>query len=360
MEGTFGFILHPVSMEFVFRFEPKIMGKTPGLIKKVLEWTPPFKLSDIKGVKSKTGKEISGWFIGYPLLPEQMLQLGEQKVIEGVIQACKVAQDLGAKIVGLGAFTGIVGGGGVEIAKNVDIAVTTGNTFTVAVAIDGTKIASEMLGINLKKSKVAVLGATGSIGKVCSKLLASEVKCLVLIGRSQERIDDLVADIKKTSSCEIIGTVNIKEHIKDADVIITATSSPQTLIGKDDIKPGCLICDVSRPRNVSEEVANAREDVLVIEGGVLRVPGENLVLDTELYGFPPGLAYACMSETMLLALEERYENFSLGRDLSVEKVEEIRNIAKKHGFFIDGFRSFDRPVDNSMIEKVAKSIKREI
>lgn len=358
MLGTFGFIFHPINRESLEYFEPKTKGKNPELVKKILEWTPSFKLSEITGIKSLTGKEVSGWFIAYPLFPEQMLNLGEEKVIEGIVKAGKIAEELGAKIVGLGAFTGIVGGGGIEIAKKLNIATTTGNTFTIAVAVDGVKIAAEMIGMDIKKSKVAVLGATGSIGKTCAKLLAKEAKYLVLIGRNEERTNVLANEIKKDYACEVESSLKIKESIKDADIIITATSSPQALIGKEDLKPGCLVCDVSRPRNVSEEVAAAREDVLVIEGGVLRVPGEEVNFNFN-FGFPKGLAYACMSETIILALEERYENFSLGRDLSLNRVEEIRNLAKKHGFKIDGFRSFDRPVTPEIIEKVAK-IKREI
>jgi predicted amino acid dehydrogenase len=39
-----------------------------------------------------------------------------------------------------------------------------------------------------------------------------------------------------------------------------------------------------------------------------------------------------MAETMILALEKRYENFSLGRDLTVKQIETIEQLAAKHGF----------------------------
>ncbi|EAX47225.1 dehydrogenase-like [Thermosinus carboxydivorans Nor1] len=60
------------------------------------------------------------------------------------------------------------------------------------------------------------------------------------------------------------------------------------------------------------------------------------------FGFPPKTAYACMAETMILALEGRYENFTLGRDLTVKQVEIIEQLARKHGFKLAGFRSFER------------------
>jgi fatty aldehyde-generating acyl-ACP reductase len=43
----------------------------------------------------------------------------------------------------LGAFTAVVGDAGITIAKNLNIPVTTGNSYTVATAIEGTKKASE-------------------------------------------------------------------------------------------------------------------------------------------------------------------------------------------------------------------------
>ena len=122
------------------------------------------------------------------------------------------------------------------------------------------------------------------------------------------------------------------------------------MIHPEDLKPGAVVCDVARPRDVSARVAQARDDVLVIEGGVVEVPG-----DVEFnfnFGFPPKTAYACMAETMVLALEKRFENFSLGREMTVCQVDEISALAAKHGFKLAGFRSFERALDNNAIEKI--------
>jgi len=69
----FGFLIHPLSYEDVLRYEPKAAGKGRPLIKKILEWMPAYKASDIHGVRSKTGEEIEGYFVAVPLLPEQFL-----------------------------------------------------------------------------------------------------------------------------------------------------------------------------------------------------------------------------------------------------------------------------------------------
>jgi hypothetical protein len=60
-----------------------------------------------------------------------------------------------------------------------------------------------------------------------------------------------------------------------------------------------------------------------------------------------------------LALSRRYESFSLGKSLSLEKVIEIDNLAKQHGFRLAGFRSFEKPVTERDIDRIKSNIKAE-
>jgi hypothetical protein len=43
------------------------------------------------------------------------------------------------------------------------------------------------------------------------------------------------------------------------------------------------------------------------------------------------VVYACLAETIVLALEGRFENFTLGRNLEWKKVHEIYKLGLKHG-----------------------------
>jgi ABC-2 type transport system permease protein len=62
------------------------------------------------------------------------------------------------------------------------------------------------------------------------------------------------------------------------------------------------------------------------------------------------LFFICsMAETMVLALEQRYESYTLGRELTVEQVEEIAQLAGKHGFKLSGFRSFGKALTEKEI-----------
>ncbi|MGH2524508.1 MAG: shikimate dehydrogenase, partial [Anaerolineales bacterium] len=144
--------------------------------------------------------------------------------------------------------------------------------------------------------------------------------------------------------------------LAEADLILTVTSAVDTVIEPDHLKPGAVVCDVARPRDVSAQVAARRDDVLVIDGGMVEVPGD--VRFNFNFGFPPRMAYACMAETMALALEGRYESYTLGKHITVEQVQTIADIAAKHGFRLGGFRSFERAVTPEQIERVRAAAAR--
>jgi predicted amino acid dehydrogenase len=350
----FAFIIHPLDVSDVAR-KFSITKYMPNVVvEKALRFAPPFTTSHITGVKSIQGKEAEGWFITCPLTANQMMSLPEDLVVGKIIQAGKVAEKLGAKIVGLGAFTSVVGDAGITVAKNLNIAVTTGNSYTVATAIEGTKRAAQLMGHKLSESHLVVIGATGSIGQVCSLITAREVKKLTLIGRNTSVLNNLAQRILYQTGLAVKVSSDIKKVIPTADIIITVTNSVDTIINPEDLKSGAVICDVARPRDVSKKVVEQRDDVLVIEGGVVEVPGQvNFNLN---FGFPVRTAYACMAETMMLALEGKYENYSLGRQLTVKQVDQISKIAKNQGFKLAGFRSFERAVSNQQINMIRSRV----
>lgn len=347
--GNFAFIIHPIELDDVFR-KLKFMRNWPvPLVETVVRALPPFKVSEISGIKSQYA-ETSGYFVTCPLTSKQMVTLPEDVVVRKIIKAGKVAEKLGAKIVGLGAMTSVVGDAGITVAKNLDIAVTTGNSYTVATALQGTKKAAALMGLDLSRAEVLVVGATGAIGSVCARILARDARFLTLLARDKQKLDSLASRILSETGLAAKVTSDIKSAVQRADIIIAVTGSAEAVIDVTDLKPGAVVCDVARPRDVSKRCAELRNDVLVIEGGVVDIPGE---VDFGFnFGFPPRTSYACMAETILLSLEERYEPFTLGRDLSVAQVDEISRIADKHGFTLSGFRSFERAVTEAEIAAV--------
>jgi predicted amino acid dehydrogenase len=126
------------------------------------------------------------------------------------------------------------------------------------------------------------------------------------------------------------------------------------LIYPEDLRAGSVVCDVARPRDVARQVAEQRPDVLVIEGGLIEVPGE--YRSNFRFGLPRGVVFACMAETMLLALERRYENFTLGRNIRVEQIRQIKELADKHGFKLAGFRSFGQQLTADQIQTIRNRV----
>ncbi|MDR3688558.1 MAG: hypothetical protein P4L46_04205 [Fimbriimonas sp.] len=346
----FGFVIHPLYPKDLSR-RYRIAKYLPDrVIEEFLKRKKPVVASQITGIKSKTGVETEGWFIGLPLVPRQMVEsLPIEFVYDRIAQCAELAADQGASLIGLGAFSSVVGDGGVSVSKRTKIGVTTGNSYTVATAIKGTLRALEMLETDTHQSTLAVVGATGSIGKTCAKVLGREFGRLIVIGRDLERTQMVAAELPNAEASTDLAVIKV------ADAIVTVSSAGKELIMPEHLKPGCVVCDVARPRDVSVRVAKERPDVLVIEGGVVSVPGD--VKFNFNFGFPPRTAYACMSETMILALEgdPSLFNFTLGKDVTVEQVDKISELAEKHGFELAGFRSFEKAVGDEAIARAKKA-----
>ena len=151
---------------------------------------------------------------------------------------------------------------------------------------------------------------------------------------------------------DVTYSTDVDQAISQSEVIISASGAVKSLIKPEFLLPGAVICDVARPRDVAAKVGRVRDDVLVIEGGIVNIPGSvNFNFN---FGYPPGTAYACMAETMMLTLEGKFENYSLGPIIEINKVLETINMAKKHGFKLAGLRSFERKLSDDIILKIKK------
>ena len=351
----FAFVLHPLSLEDMQMVSPFVRYVPDFLLEYMLQKKKPFEVSHITGVKSPYA-EAEGWFVGCPLTAKQMMELPEEFVIDRIVETGKVAEELGAKILGLGAFTSIVGDAGITIAERLNIAVTSGNSYTVATALEGTREAARLMGKDLRNAEVAIIGASGSIGSACARILSREVRHINLVARRISPLEELAQELNGHGAATFSVSSDVKKTLQKADVVIAVTSAVDFIIDPSDLKSGAVVCDVARPRNVSRNVSALRNDVLVIEGGVIHVPGN---VDFRFnFGFPPQTCFACMAETMILALEGRYENFTLGRNLNPAQIDTISTLAKKHDFTLAGFRNFEHAVTLEMIEKIKGNVKR--
>ena len=134
------------------------------------------------------------------------------------------------------------------------------------------------------------------------------------------------------------------------DMIVTATSGAgKRVLDIMQVKPGCVITDVARPLDLPPEEVAKRPDVMVIESGEIQLPGDVYMKNI---GLPKGVAYACLAETIVLALEGRFENFTVGRAIEWEKVLEIYQLGLKHGMTLAAISGVNGPFSDGDIERV--------
>jgi predicted amino acid dehydrogenase len=147
MQDSFAFIIHPLNPKRDVSRKYPALGKLPAwLIEFLSIFYPPVFISKIEGVQSaENGRFLKGWFVACPLTPNMMLRLPTQVVYRRIIQTGRLAERLGARLLGLGAFTSVVGDAGVTIAKNLDIPVTTGDSYTIAQAVKAVQEAAVLL-----------------------------------------------------------------------------------------------------------------------------------------------------------------------------------------------------------------------
>jgi predicted amino acid dehydrogenase len=255
-----------------------------------------------------------------------MLDAGDTRWLRGLMQhGIDVAQQRGCGLVSLGQYTSIVMRNGTAVRPG-PFAVTTGNAYTVALALE----ALEQAVPDLARCTVAVVGAPGNIGAAVARLLAERCAGLVLIGRERlgavTRMQRLAIPNARISTC--------MSDCRNAQVVVVAVSAPNPVLRADHLASGTLVCDLSVPAGVDTE---GRTDIEIIRGGIARLPyGEHF----QIPGFPlaPGLTYACMAEGILLGFEQTADRSFTG-SITADHVRHIAGLAKKHGFELGEYKT---------------------
>lgn len=360
-KSRFSFVIHPLSTEYFKNVQP--LGHLTGIpgmtqvVEKSVAYVPPFVYSHVTGIVSETGDEAEGWLITVGGTPKQMLAHPPEFTYSRLLDAAELSRRLGAQIMGLGAFTKVVGDAGVTVAKQASLPVTTGNSYSASGALWAAHEAVRRLGIaevdddGMLRGTAMVVGASGAIGSACARLLALACDELWLVSPETAKLLQLKQDIEREGPR---ATVHVATDpsvaLGDVDVIVTATSAAgHKVLDIMGVKPGCVITDVARPLDMSAEDVAKRPDVLVIESGEVELPGDVRMKNI---GLPDGVVYACLAETIVLALEGRYENFTVGRNISWPKVKEIYRLGLKHGMKLATISGVHGPYTDADFERV--------
>jgi predicted amino acid dehydrogenase len=364
----FAFVIHPLSQNYIKNAFP-IPKATPKFVMDKVETLaahmPPMVYCKMSNIVSPTGAEAEGWLISVGGTPKEMLSRSPEFTYRRLLQASKMAEKMGAQIMGLGAFTKVVGDAGVTVARRSSLPITTGNSYSASGALWAAADAIRRMGlltVNKHNKKVAaktmVIGASGSIGSVSARLLAMSFDEVYLAGRTLSKLDELKASIlKETPDAKVFTTIDYNELLADMDMIVTSTSGAgKEILDIMRVKPGCVITDVARPLDLPASDVAKRPDVLVIESGEIDLPTK--VKGMKSISLPPNVIYACLAETIVLALEGRFEVFTVGRDTEWEKVKEIYKLGLKHGMKLAAISGVNGVFSDEDIAKVVARAKK--
>ncbi len=349
--ATFAFIVHPIDpKQDVARKFPWLARLLPvRLIHFFSTYFPPVVLSRVRGVVSEaTGQEVTGWLLACPLTAHQFRHLPLKRVYAKIIQTGRLAERLGADILGLGAFTSAVGDAGVTVAQALNIPVTTGDSCTVAATVALVEDVARRFERPLHRLTVAVVGATGAIGRAVARMLAPRAARLLLLSRHRRSLAQVQQQIEKETPQATVEATVEKTRLRQAHIVVGVTSAVYAVLKPYHLHPGTVVIDTAIPRDASAGLAR-RPEFLVLDGGLMTVPGP---VDFGFnFGLPRKMAYACMVETMILALENRLECYTLGKDIPPQKAAQMWQWAEKHGFRLAPWRSFGRPVRQAQLEQ---------
>ncbi len=362
--NRFAFVIHPLSQEYfknvksielLSQVSPPVFMDT---VEKVMAYAPPFVYSKVTGIKSPTGVEAEGWLISVGGTPAEIMSRSPEFTYRRLLDAAGIAKSLGAQIMGLGAFTKVVGDAGLTVSKRAPLPITTGNSYSASGALWAAHDAMLRLGLVEKPQrgekvhfKAMVVGATGAIGSVCARLLAMVANEVYLVSPETAKLLALKESIlKETPDAKLYLSSRADKGIAGMDMIVTATSGAgKKVLDIMKVKPGCVITDVARPLDLTPDDVAKRPDVLVIESGEILLPGE---VSMKNIGLPKNVAYACLAETIVLALEGRFENFTVGRNIEWEKVREIYRLGRKHGMKLAAISGVKGPFSDEDIRRV--------
>ncbi len=362
--NRFAFVIHPLSQEYFKKVKPiELLSQVSppvfmNSLEKAMAYAPPFVYSKVSGIKSPTGVEAEGWLISVGGTPKEIMAHSPEFTYRRLLDAAAMAKRLGAQIMGLGAFTKVVGDAGLTVAKRAPLPITTGNSYSASGALwaaHDAMLRMRLLPPPKKGEKVAfkamVVGATGAIGSVCARLLATVAHEVYMVSPETAKLLALKESIlKEDPQAKLFLSAQADKDVGAMDMIVTATSGAgKKVLDIMKVKPGCVITDVARPLDLPASEVAKRPDVLVIESGEILLPGK---VEMKNIGLPPNIAYACLAETIVLALDGRFENFTVGRNIEWEKVREIYRLGLKHGMKLAAISGVNGVFSDADIERV--------
>ena len=276
-----------------------------------------------------------GYITGLLLTARQMMELPQNIVRKKILDAAVFVQNsFGVDLIQLGALTTSVTDGGVWVTQQTEYTgfVNHGDSYTAAVTCQTVMKALTFFHKESSDEVLAIVGAYGVIGEAVSKILVTQFKQSILIGRKEEKLNNL----KKSLQGNFSTTVDLNT-IRNADIVVTATSHPTALLRSEHLKKHVIVVDVSQPPNLSYEVCQQRPDVCRIDGGLVDFPAQ-----IPIPGMPVGKNFACIVEVIMQAMEDERKNHAGSIDL--KHLRKTEKWGEKYGFTLKELTNFGKTI----------------
>jgi predicted amino acid dehydrogenase len=310
------------------------------------------------------GSALRGWVLLINNSTEQLLNSNRLRKAK-ILQCAQLAEKLGAQIVGMAGLIAFFGKGGHFLSESFPgIGFTTGHAYTIGNILGIARASADRLGLSLTHAAIAIVGAAGSIGSGCAKLFAElGPRRLILIDAlGGDALDAVAQAVRRINDKIEVSCTTRLDSMRAADLSVVATNSPRTIIGPDHLKRGAIVIDDSFPKNVPETIATVRDDLIVLEGGAVRIPAQveidrarNLpnILDvpfTRMVSCQE--VYGCFAETLTLAALGHRGNYGLGPS-DPELAKDILAKGRKLGISLAPLQFFGQGVSEKRFRRAA-------
>ncbi len=326
---TFAFLIQPSGLEEAKEYWPILRFLPDPLGKFILKQKKSFKTVFARRILSSKKSQISGFFLVSPLIPENVNDTTPETVLENIISAGRMAEKLGADIIGLNGYLSLVADKKRMIYRHIRIPITTGNAFLAWSVFEAVYRLVRERKIDPLNAPLAIIGASSCAGSLCALKFSEYFTKIIVNGQDKNKLNKLAENISLFGKCQPVIESDVHKAVESAKIVILFDELNGIVPFIKDFAPGSIICDATLSKSIYSRL-NERKDLEIIKGGLVKLPCKtNLGLAN---GFKKGLAYASVAEVMLLLFTEKLVNYSLGESINVDKMEEIADFAAQYGF----------------------------
>lgn len=298
------------------------LGNSPSLKLRGLWFGKSFSREKIWSV---AGIEAEGYFFSR--------RLNESAAMDRLLEIEDFSLKAGAGILGVDTLEDISGLRWEAVCAKLKIPVTSGKSLVAWSAYESIYRMARLKRIELRNTSVAVTGIGDTAAVLCCKKLSGIVKRLAIFDQDKDKLKRLRDQVLVLNpGCELITADTLNVAVKGADIILASGNLQEEFLCLDAVNPGGIICHILNPGMPQRKKDTLRRGCSVISAGLIKLPKLNNFRLVK--GLAQNIVFASMAETMLLAIESKFTDYSGNEDTNVEKMEEIADIATRHGFKI--------------------------